>query len=127
MKSQFARTVFTAITLLTGIRREAEAQACIPANSVSGSNLTYSICGASDIDQRRATINVPPFPVAGLPNDGSMYCAPTAIMNFMAYMASHGPPWIKPGPKDFGPQFFDPADDGPNYSQSIFTPRSYGV
>ena len=39
-----------------------------------------------DIDQRRDDLG----------NDGAMYCAPTAAFNWMAYIAHHGYPFIRP-------------------------------
>jgi len=39
-----------------------------------------------DIDQRRLN----------LPNNGNMYCVPTAFMNWMAYIAHHGFPGVSP-------------------------------
>jgi hypothetical protein len=56
---------------------------------------SYKLCGMPDIDQRRGTIE--PF-IGGLPNDGKMYCVPTAAMNCMAYIANHGYPAVEPGP-----------------------------
>jgi hypothetical protein len=47
-----------------------------------------------DFDQRRNT----------LPNNGSMYCAPTSSMNWMAYIASHGYPNLPPYPHDWQSQ-----------------------
>jgi len=53
----------------------------------------YDIAHMPDLDQRREI--VPPF-IEGLPNAGSMYCAPTATMNIFMYLADHGFPEIDP-------------------------------
>ena len=42
-----------------------------------------------DFDQVRATL---PGIIPGLPNDGSMYCVPTSVMNLSAFVAAHGHP-----------------------------------
>lgn len=41
-----------------------------------------------DLDQRRSD----------LPNNGNMYCVPTAAINLFAYAANHGFPFVYPGP-----------------------------
>ena len=33
--------------------------------------------------------------ITGLPNDGKMYCVPTAAMNCMAFIANHGYPAVE--------------------------------
>ncbi len=49
---------------------------------------TYDIHSMPDLDQRRE----------GLPNDGNMYCVPTASMNLLAYAANFGFPTLPPFP-----------------------------
>jgi hypothetical protein len=73
-----------------------------------GANFTYRICHVPDIDQRRAPGSSPL--VIGLPNEGKMYCAPTAAMNWMAYIASHGYPQLQPYPGDW--QLGPPSSPG---------------
>lgn len=50
-----------------------------------------------DLDQWRETSGS----VAGLPNDGINYCAPTALTDVMMYIANHGFPEISPGPANW--------------------------
>ena len=76
------------------------AQICTPERFYDGSLLHYSICRVPDIDQVRKASAF----VGGLPNDGKMYCFPTAAMNWMAYIANHGYPAILPGPGEWGPE-----------------------
>ena len=47
-----------------------------------------------DFDQRRSA----------LPNNGSMYCVPTATANALAYISNHGYPSIFGGPRDWASQ-----------------------
>jgi hypothetical protein len=84
------------------------AQVCINHGSVSGDILRYRICNVPDIDQRRADNGI----VAGLPNEGKMYCIPTSGMNWLAYIANHGYPQYFPGPGNWGPEPY-PAE--PHY------------
>lgn len=57
---------------------------------------TYSFSrdNVPDLDQVRSSDEG----IAGLPNDGEMYCVPAAAMNWMAYIANHGYPKVMPGP-----------------------------
>lgn len=57
---------------------------------------TYSFSrdNVPDLDQVRSSEEG----IAGLPNDGEMYCVPAAAMNWMAYIANHGYPAVMPGP-----------------------------
>jgi hypothetical protein len=59
-------------------------------------DVTYNlkITHMPDFDQRRKSATG----LVGLPNNGSMYCVPTATMNLFAYAANHGYPNIAPGP-----------------------------
>ncbi|MCH2134780.1 MAG: hypothetical protein MK116_13640 [Phycisphaerales bacterium] len=57
-------------------------------------NHFYAVSAMPDFDQRRA--NDDPDKV-GFPANGSMYCAPTASANALAYVATHGFPEIDPG------------------------------
>ncbi len=70
--------------------------------SFAGANITVNIwnsptsfhhkrVGVPDMDQRRV----------GLPNGGDCYCAPTAYVNMMIYIANHGYPQVTPGVGDF--------------------------
>jgi hypothetical protein len=55
---------------------------------VNGTNKwTARFTKVPDFDQRRSA----------LPNNGAMYCVPTAAINWMAYIAHHGYPDISPG------------------------------
>lgn len=61
--------------------------------AVSGSDFDYDITGSMpDFDQRRQANET----VAGLPGDGGMYCAPTAAVNAMAFLANRGFPALMP-------------------------------
>lgn len=53
----------------------------------SGTQYTVEWTQMPDFDQVRT----------GLPNNGKMYCVPTAAVNIMAYIARHGYPSISPG------------------------------
>src|SRR5262249_2240871 len=99
----------------------------IPLNTVTSTGVVmYNICDVPDIDQLRSSSNVDPFPIPGLPNDGDMYCAPTAIMNWMAYLANHGRPTLKPGPNasNWGPE---PVGQEPNYLKMTDQLKKMGV
>lgn len=56
------------------------------ATYTNSTNFDYRVLHMPDLDQRRTA----------LPNNGSMYCAPTAAINLFAYSANHGYP-IAPG------------------------------
>src|SRR5262245_43050088 len=58
----------------------------ISAAYANDQSFVYEIIHMPDLDQRR--MSAPG--VLGLPGDGNMYCAPTATMNLMAYVANHG-------------------------------------
>jgi hypothetical protein len=64
------------------------------ATAGASAQCTVGISNVPDIDQRRST----------LPGDGDMYCAPTAVVNWAAYMANHGLPQAMSGPRDFQSQ-----------------------
>ncbi len=122
--SKFLAGLAVAAGLMAGA---AAAQSCIPQSTVSSSGVvTYQICDVPDIDQFRATFNVPPYPIPGLPNDGKMYCGPTSIMNWMAYMANHGRPSLMPGPNssNWAPE---PVSQEPNYLAMTEYLRKMGV
>jgi hypothetical protein len=57
-------------------------------------SFVYKLKHMPDFDQKRATAPN----LVGLPNDGKMYCVPTAMMNIFAYAANHGFPNTAPGP-----------------------------
>lgn len=66
--------------------------------SYSNSNLfTWRVTGMVDFDQRRSEGSGRP----GLPNNGSMYCAPTSALNIAAYAATHGYPSLPPGSQNW--------------------------
>ncbi|MCI0387308.1 MAG: hypothetical protein MOB07_00845 [Acidobacteria bacterium] len=73
-----------------------------------GVNFNYRICHVPDIDQRRGPGNSPL--IFGLPEDGKMYCAPTAAMNWVTYIANHGYPQLQPFPGNW--QLGPPGDPG---------------
>lgn len=60
----------------------------------NGVDLTYAKSFVPDIDQKR---DVGANGILGLPNKGKMYCVPTSAMNWIAYIANHGYPFIQPG------------------------------
>ncbi|MFO0828988.1 MAG: hypothetical protein U0572_12680 [Phycisphaerales bacterium] len=55
------------------------------------SSYGYKITGMTDLDQKRSDI----------PNDGKMYCVPTATLNLFTYAANHGFPGVSPGPGNY--------------------------
>lgn len=64
----------------------------------TNSNLfTWRVTGMVDFDQRRSAVSGRP----GLPNNGNMYCAPTAALNIAAYAATHGYPLLPPGSQNW--------------------------
>jgi hypothetical protein len=75
---------------------------CVGTGTITGPSFDYVICDVPDLDQIREQTATTP----GLPGDGYNYCAPTATMNALAYLASHGAPALKPGDKDWS----DPAN-----------------
>lgn len=77
---------------------------------------TWRIPGVPDFDQIRGAI----FDVPGLPGNGSMYCYPTAAVNWMNYIASRGYPLVAPGPGFKGDQY------GPVYNQITNTIAAMG-
>jgi hypothetical protein len=75
--------------------------ACSPFSSHQpGLGFSFRRCGVPDFDQRRDD----------LPNEGKMYCAPTSALNWMAYVAERGVPFVPPGPGFTGP-ILDDAED----------------
>ncbi|MBL9120248.1 MAG: hypothetical protein JNL80_10080 [Phycisphaerae bacterium] len=68
------------------------AQANIIINYQSGNQFTYKVNQMPDFDQRRKVQSG----ILGLPNDGNMYCAPTAASNALAYVQAHGYPALMP-------------------------------
>ena len=73
----------------------ASAGACLglAATGASAQCTVYRL-GMPDFDQRRST----------LPNDGRMYCVPTATANALAYINNHGYPGVLGGVKDWQSQ-----------------------
>jgi hypothetical protein len=80
----------------------AVAGSCTTTNTVDGSNWNYTRCQVPDVDQVRAEDAA--NQIWGLPNNGLMYCAPTAAVNFMAYLADQGFPTVSPGTGYWGPE-----------------------
>jgi hypothetical protein len=74
---------------------------CQTTTAFNGSSLAYVRCQIPDLDQRREEVQ--PF-TPGLPNNGSMYCAPTAALDLMTYLANQGFPSVMPGPGSWGPE-----------------------
>ena len=61
------------------------------------SSFEWNLWHQNDFDQGRASCSGGTVP--GLPNDGRMFCAPTANADCLAYVASHGYPGVAPGPQ----------------------------
>ncbi len=59
----------------------------------SNSNFKWRVTNMTDLDQRRSPGTGRP----GLPNNGAMYCVPTATLNVACYVANHGYPFVLPG------------------------------
>ena len=60
----------------------------------AGAQCTVYRLGMPDFDQKRSV----------LPNDGRMYCVPTATTNALAYITNHGYPDLLDGPRDWQSQ-----------------------
>lgn len=73
------------------------AQAAVYWSYQNSNFFTWRVTGMVDFDQRRTAATGRP----GLPNNGSMYCAPTAAMNLAAYAATHGYPSFPPGSQNW--------------------------
>lgn len=70
--------------------------------------LSWKLVGVPDLDQIRATSST----VAGLPGDGTQYCAPTAAVNLLSYLARAGFRTGVDGTTDFAaPDGYTPATD----------------
>src|SRR5207237_409497 len=64
----------------------------------------WSISGVPDFDQRR--LETPTVP--GLPGNGAMYCVPTSMSNWLAYLADRGYPAAFGGAHNWsGPGVYD--------------------
>ncbi len=63
----------------------------------NSNQFTWRVTGMVDFDQRRSAVSGRP----GLPNNGNMYCAPTAALNIAAYAATHGYPSFPPGAQNW--------------------------
>lgn len=74
-------------------------------------NYKFELLHMPDFDQVRAAASG----VFGLPNDGSMYCMPTATTNMYVYAAIHGFPELLAGPLAGAP-----ATYGSYQSQSLY-------
>jgi hypothetical protein len=101
----------------------AVAGSCTTTTAVNGSNWNYTRCQIPDVDQVREedAINQ----VWGLPNNGLMYCVPTAAANFMAYLANQGFPSVSPGPGYWGPESFWPPQ--PQYTKMTNALKTMGA
>ena len=75
--------------------------------------------GMPDFDQRRDT----------LPNDGRMYCFPTATANALAYITNHGYPGLLDGPRNWQSQthYSDVSDVLGLLGVAMFTSPSDGT
>jgi hypothetical protein len=95
---RLALATFMILTGLVGVgQRPASAAPCTKEVFATSGTFTYRLCTMPDIDQRRTEAQG----IVGLAGAGSMYCAPTAIMNTLAYIANHGYPALAPGPGDW--------------------------
>lgn len=107
------RTTIATLTVTAALAASARSEV-IYSNYVNTVNYQYTINHMPDFDQRRA--ESADGSIAGLPNDGSMYCVPTSTMNVCAYIATHGygstppgdEPWSHPSSYDIatGSDFF---------------------
>ena len=61
-----------------------------------GVHYNYRVNDVPDIDQRRGPDAG--SGVLGIPGNGNMYCAPTSVVNWTAYLSNHGYPGFVPGP-----------------------------
>ncbi len=84
-------------TLAFGLTMPASAE--IYGNYVTDDNQLWGVTYMPDFDQKRAAI----FQVPGLPGDGGMYCVPTATMNVLAYLDTHGSEQIQLQPIPYVP------------------------
>lgn len=84
MSSRLTRQLAVALLALAGATA---AQANWFRNYTSPVQYQAGFTQVPDLDQRRDD----------LPGDGSMYCAPTTAVNWLAYIANHGYPFIRPG------------------------------
>ncbi|MFK7960014.1 MAG: hypothetical protein AB8G96_05755 [Phycisphaerales bacterium] len=75
----------------------APAWADVEGNWVSPSEFTIFLSHMPDFDQMR--MEGPG--IAGLPNEGVMYCVPTSVMNLGGYIARHGHPSALPGDRNW--------------------------
>ena len=80
-----------------------QADTCTYTTSYANAALyNYQRCQMTDLDQRR--VADPTNNIAGLLNNGNMYCVPTAAMDLLTYVANHGQIAIAPGPGYYGPE-----------------------
>jgi hypothetical protein len=95
--------VLVALALAGGHASTARAGSCSVSNAYNGSAFNYERCQIPDLDQVRQADLANGTP--GLPNNGLMYCAPTAALDALAYIANRGYPSVWPGPGYWGPEF----------------------
>jgi hypothetical protein len=91
----------------------------LPASARPLRTTFFSYGEMPDFDQRRAAgTDGAGMTHRGLPGDGKMYCAPTAAMDAIAFLADHGSPELAPGKEDWS----KPA----NYETGTFYIRRMG-
>jgi hypothetical protein len=88
-----AAAIVEFVLLLSATLPASPAVADASGSWLNSSTYTYQVTHVPDLDQRRAI----------LPGQGSMYCVPTASMNWMAYFANHGAS-MAPGPGNWQSQ-----------------------
>lgn len=81
-----------------GFAAAGAAHANVYASYSNSSNFYWRVTGMTDLDQRRSS-NGGSRP--GLPNNGAMYCGPTATLNVACYVANHGYPFVMPGAANY--------------------------
>jgi len=88
------------LTGLAAVTVASIASANITTSYISSSQYSFKMTKVPDFDQRRN----------GLPLNGSVHCAPTSAINWMAYIANHGWSSLAPGPGDWKqPALYDTA------------------
>ncbi|MGD1915290.1 MAG: GC-type dockerin domain-anchored protein [Phycisphaerales bacterium] len=98
----------------------ASAGACLGLAAAGASaQCTVYRLGMPDFDQRRSA----------LPNDGRMYCFPTATANALAYITNHGYPGLLDGPRNWQsqPHYSDVSDVLGLLGVAMFTSPSDGT
>ena len=106
-----------ATLVLSGLVAPAtHADTCTYTTAYASSTLyNYQRCQMTDLDQRRMADLINQTP--GLPNNGNMYCAPTAALDLLTYIANHGVTTMAPGPGYYGPESCDFCTIGVQYNK----------